>query len=135
MEIPVGVAYGSPTEKVIELLTEVARAHDEVLEDPEPKTIFTGFGDSSLDFELRAWTVGNFVNTASDLRVGMDQTLAENEIEIPFPQRDLHVRSMDTRAAERLAEGVAMISTEVEDDESSMPPEPLADKDADEETS
>ena len=54
MEIPVGVAYGSPTERVIELLAEVARAHNEVLDDPEPQAIFTGFGDSALDFELRA---------------------------------------------------------------------------------
>jgi len=135
MEIPVGVAYGSPTEKVIELLTEVARAHDEVLEDPEPKAIFTGFGDSALDFELRAWTRGDFVATASDLRVGIDQTLAEHGIEIPFPQRDLHLRSVGKGAAERLAEGVSVISTEVEDDESSIPPEPLADKSVDEETS
>jgi len=135
MEIPVGVAYGSPTEKVIELLTEVARAHDEVLEDPEPKTIFTGFGDSALDFELRAWTVGNFVDIASDLRVRMDRALGDKGIEIPFPQRDLHLRSVGRRAAERLNEGVAMISTEVEDNESSMPPEPLADEGADEDTS
>ncbi|MEX1309750.1 MAG: mechanosensitive ion channel domain-containing protein [Candidatus Sulfomarinibacteraceae bacterium] len=103
MEIPVGVAYGSPTERVIELLTDVARAHPEVLEDPEPVTIFTGFGASSLDFELRAWTTGDFVVIASDLRVGIEQTLAEHEIEIPFPQRDLHLRSMEPQAADRLA--------------------------------
>ncbi len=102
MEISVGVAYGSPTAQVIELLTEVARAHNEVLEDPEPMTIFTGFGDSALDFELRAWTRGDFVAIASDLRVGMDQTLAEHDIEIPFPQRDLHLRSVGRRAAARL---------------------------------
>ncbi len=102
MEIPVGVAYGSPTAEVIELLTEVARDHDEVLEDPEPMTIFTGFGDSALDFELRAWTQGDFVGIASDLRVGMDQILAAHGIEIPFPQRDLHLRSIGRGAAARL---------------------------------
>jgi len=119
MEIPVGVAYGTPTEKVVELLTQVARAHDEVMEDPEPKTIFTGFGDSSLDFELRAWTVGNFVNIASDLRLGMDRALADNGIEIPFPQRDLHVRSVDTRAAGWLAGDGSKTSDGVKNDHSS----------------
>jgi small-conductance mechanosensitive channel len=95
MEIPVGVAYGSAPAEVIELLTGVARAHDEVMEDPEPVTIFTGFGDSALDFELRAWTTGDFVTIASDLRVGIDRSLAEHGIEIPFPQRDLHLRTVD----------------------------------------
>jgi small-conductance mechanosensitive channel len=103
MEIQVGVAYGTPTERVIDLLTEVARGHGEVLEDPEPVTIFTGFGTSSLDFELRAWTTGDFVVIASDLRVGIERTLAEHGIEIPFPQRDLHLRSMDPQTADRLA--------------------------------
>jgi potassium efflux system protein len=102
MEIPVGVAYGSPTAKVIELLTEVARAHPEVLEDPEPHTLFQGFGDSSLDFELRAWTEGDFIAIASDLRLGIDRILAENGIVIPFPQRDLHIQSVEPGAAERL---------------------------------
>jgi len=102
MEIPVGVSYGTPAERVIELLTEVARAHDEVLDDPGPKSIFTGFGDSSLDFELRAWTRGDFVAIASDIRVGIDNALASNGIEIPFPQRDLHLRTVDSRTAARL---------------------------------
>jgi potassium efflux system protein len=103
MDIRVGVAYGSSAERVIELLTEVARGHSEVLDEPEPAAIFTGFGDSSLDFELRAWTVGDFVRIESDLRVGIDRTLAEHGIEIPFPQRDLHLRSVDRGAADRLA--------------------------------
>ncbi len=103
MDIPVGVAYGSPAERVIELLTEVARSHVEVLDDPEPVAIFTGFGDSSLNFELRSWTVGDFVIIASDLRVGIDRILAEHGIEIPFPQRDLHLRSVAEGVAERLA--------------------------------
>ncbi len=118
MEIQVGVAYGTPAERVIELLTEVAEAHDEVLDDPGPQTIFTGFGDSSLDFELRAWTHGDFVAIASDLRVGIDQALASNGIEIPFPQRDLHLRAVDQRAAARLAGGLA--EDEVEGSSSMM---------------
>lgn len=102
MEIQVGVAYGSPPDRVIELLTEAARNHDEVLGDPEPVTLFQGFGTSSLDFELRAWTEGNFVQIASDLRVEIERTLASHGIEIPFPQQDLHLRSVDERAAAQL---------------------------------
>lgn len=119
IDIPVGVAYGSPAERVIELLTEVAAAHVEVLDDPAPATIFTGFGDSSLDFELRAWTVGDFVTIASDLRVGIDRTLAEHGIEIPFPQRDLHLRSVDQGVAERLSGNPPKGSIGVENDASS----------------
>jgi len=95
MDIPIGVAYGSSTAQVIEVLTDVARAHKEVLRDPEPVAIFTGFGDSALDFELRAWTRGGHVTVASDLRLGIDRVLAEHGIEIPFPQRDLHLRTVD----------------------------------------
>jgi small-conductance mechanosensitive channel len=107
MEIQVGVAYGSPTSKVIELLTGVARAHAEVLDDPEPVTLFQGFGASSLDFELRAWTEGDFVTIASDLRLEIDRALAENGNVIPFPQRDLHLASVDDQAASRLRGGRA----------------------------
>ena len=104
MEIQVGVKYGTSPKRVIELLLGVAGKHHEVVEDPAPVALFTGFGDSSLNFELRAWTVGDFVAIGSDLRVGIEQTLAEHEIEIPFPQRDLHLRSMEPQAADRLAE-------------------------------
>jgi small-conductance mechanosensitive channel len=102
MEIPVGVAYGTAPEVVLELLLGVARAHPEVLDDPEPVALFTGFGDSSLDFELRAWTIGDIVVIPSELRVAINRALAEAGIEIPFPQRDLHLRSVAPGAADRL---------------------------------
>ncbi|MBD3853381.1 MAG: mechanosensitive ion channel [Acidobacteria bacterium] len=73
------------------------------MDDPEPKAIFTGFGASSLDFELRAWTTGDFVAVASDLRVGINRALAEAGIEIPFPQQDLHLRTVDDEARATLA--------------------------------
>jgi small-conductance mechanosensitive channel len=57
LEIPVGVAYGTDPRRVIDALVDVAKAESRVLEDPEPYVLFLGFGDSSLDFELRAWTV------------------------------------------------------------------------------
>lgn len=112
MEIQVGVAYGSPTTQVIELLTEVAQAHEEVLQNPGPAAIFTGFGDSALDFELRAWTRGNHVKVASDLRLRIDQVLAENGIEIPFPQHDLHLRTVDSEALAKLAGSKVPLGTE-----------------------
>jgi potassium-dependent mechanosensitive channel len=105
MEIPVGVAYGTAPEVVLELLLGVARAHPEVLDDPEPVALFTGFGDSSLDFELRAWTTGDIVIIPSELRVAINRKLAEAGIEIPFPQRDLHLRSVASAAADRLGTG------------------------------
>ncbi len=102
MEIPVGVAYGTDPEQVLDILLRVARSHDEVLTDPEPAAIFTGFGDSSLNFELRAWTVGDIVIVPSQLRVAANRALSEAGIEIPFPQRDLHLRSVDSESAARL---------------------------------
>jgi small-conductance mechanosensitive channel len=102
VEITVGVAYGTDPETVLELLLGVARAHPGVLEDPEPVAVFVGFGASSLDFELRAWTTDDIVRIPSDLRVGINRSLAEAGIEIPFPQRDLHLRSVSGDAAGRL---------------------------------
>jgi small-conductance mechanosensitive channel len=94
MEIAVGVAYGTSPERVLEILLGVARSHPDVLETPAPVALFTGFGASSLDFELRAWTAGDFVGIASELRVAVNRALAEAAIEIPFPQRDLHLRTV-----------------------------------------
>jgi potassium-dependent mechanosensitive channel len=56
IDLPVGMSYGIPPEKVIEILETVARAHPDVLHYPAPEAFFTGFGDSALTFELRAWT-------------------------------------------------------------------------------
>ncbi|MCJ7754955.1 MAG: mechanosensitive ion channel, partial [Thermoanaerobaculales bacterium] len=95
MEISVGVAYGTDPQTVIDLLVLVAVGHPDVFRDPEPVALFLGFGESSLDFELRAWTGGDFVRVASELRVAINTALAEAGIEIPFPQRDLHLRTVD----------------------------------------
>jgi small-conductance mechanosensitive channel len=93
MEIAVGVAYGTDPQRVLEMLIAVANEHPEVSHVPEPVALFLGFGDSSLNFELRAWTTADFVRVASELRVTINKALAEAGIEIPFPQRDLHVRT------------------------------------------
>jgi small-conductance mechanosensitive channel len=99
--VAVGVAYGSDTERVRELLLEVASSHAQVLEDPPADVQFTDFGDSSLDFALVFWVPDALFRprVASDLRFAIDAAFRREGIEIPFPQRDLHLRS----GAERLA--------------------------------
>jgi len=103
MELAVGVAYGTDPQVVIDILVGVANDHPEVMSDPEPAALFRGFGGSSLDFELRAWTRTDYVRVSSDLLVAVNHALGEAGIEIPFPQRDLHLRSVDADAAERLS--------------------------------
>jgi small-conductance mechanosensitive channel len=104
IDISVGVAYGTDPETVIDLLTKVARENDEVLGDPEPNALFMGFGDSSLNFSLRAWTrvFDSFLRVRSALTVAVNAAIREAGIEIPFPQRDLHLRSLDDPAEESL---------------------------------
>ena len=95
--IPVGVAYGSDIALVMQTLKECALAHPGVLHSPEPQVLFRSFGDSSLDFELRAWVadVDTRLQVASDLHQDIDRRFRQAGIEIPFPQRDLHVRSVE----------------------------------------
>jgi potassium efflux system protein len=93
VDIPIGVAYGTDPETVIRLLLDLAAQHPDVLDDPAPGVPFMNFGDSSLDFELRCWTVEDFVRVGTELRVQITRALAAQGIEIPFPQRDVHVRS------------------------------------------
>ena len=100
-EVPVGVSYESDSEVVAELLTEVAVAHPDVLKYPEPKCLFLGFGDSSLDFQLRAWTTpDNCFQVQSDLRFAIRKALTDAGIEIPFPQRDLHIKAATDESTE-----------------------------------
>ncbi|MDE0886098.1 MAG: mechanosensitive ion channel [Myxococcota bacterium] len=96
IEIPVGVAYGSDPNEVLGLLAEVTKNSAQILPTPEPYTLFTGFGDSSLNFEVRAWTdnFDQFLRVKSAVSVGISEALAEAGITIPFPQRDLHVRTL-----------------------------------------
>ena len=95
IHIPVGVAYGSDIKAVETALLDTATEHPHVLKVPPPRVMFKGFGDSSLDFELLVWS--NMPEeqywTKSDLYFRIDEVLRERHIEIPFPQRDLHLRS------------------------------------------
>lgn len=96
MRLPVGVAYGSDVEKLHNVLLEAAAADPNVLAEPAPVVRFLKFGDSSLDFELAVWTIDMAhrpTRFRSDLYFAIERKLRENQIEIPFPQRDLHLRS------------------------------------------
>lgn len=98
LSIAVGVAYGSDTGLVERILLEVANAHPDVIKDsPEysARVVFMNFGESSLDFQLRAYIpdVDRRLRVSSDLRFAIDRAFRANGIEIPFPQRDLHIRS------------------------------------------
>ena len=97
--ISVSVAYGSDVELVREVLIECASEHTEVENTPEPFVRFVDFGNSSLDFELYFWSMRNFhiENIKSDLRFLIDKKFRENKIHIPFPQRDIHLRTDATK--------------------------------------
>ena len=94
IRIPVGVAYGSDPRQVSEILIRVARANPAVLLRPEPSAVFAGFGDSSLDFELRCFIgdVNNSISIKSELCFAIDDAFRGAGIEIPFPQRDVHLK-------------------------------------------
>jgi small-conductance mechanosensitive channel len=100
IEINVGVAYGTDPREVMRLLDGVSKANKDILEEPPSRSIFVGFGDSSLDFQMRAWTdrADQWVVVRSDLTVEIHDVLKEAGIEIPFPQRDLHLRGIDSDA-------------------------------------
>ncbi|HDY66226.1 MAG TPA: mechanosensitive ion channel [Candidatus Scalindua sp.] len=93
-KVVVGVAYGSDTELVKECLLKVMDSHPDVEKEPAPVVRFAEFGDSSLNFELYFWAhIFKRWITISDLNFAIDKIFRENNIEIPFPQRDLHIRS------------------------------------------
>lgn len=95
VEIKVGTAYGSDPNQVLELLREVALNHPNVYKKPKPWPLFEGFGDSSLDFRLLFWVhIEDGLATQSDIALGIYNILVENNIEIPFPQVDLHVKNL-----------------------------------------
>ena len=93
--VNVGVAYGSDIRLVEKVLLEVAAGHQDLCNKPVPFVRFNDFGESSLDFQLFFWTRKSFIveNIKSDLRFEIDTKFRQNNIEIPFPQRDLHFKS------------------------------------------
>ena len=99
--IPVGVAYGSDVSLVMETLTACAKDHEMVAAFRPPQVLFLSFGESSLDFELRVWVTDadHRLKVRSDLHQEIDRRFREAKIEIAFPQRDLHLRSVDESVA------------------------------------
>jgi potassium efflux system protein len=91
--VPVGIAYGSDTEKARDLLLKVARQHPDVLSEPEPSALFLGFGGSALNFELRVFipTVDVRLRVQHDLHMAVDRAFREAGIVIAFPQQDVHL--------------------------------------------
>ncbi len=96
IRVAVGVAYGSDIDQVIEVLEQVGADNDSVLAAPAPRVRFRHFGDSSLDFELLGWIARpvDRGRVRHELNCAVYKALNENSIEIPYPQRDLHVRTM-----------------------------------------
>jgi small-conductance mechanosensitive channel len=93
IDISIGAAYGSDPERVLSVLLEVAKQERRVLASPEPVPLFVGFGDSSLDFQLRAWTDDpQWPLVRSDLSIAVYRAFRANGIEIPFPQQDVHLQ-------------------------------------------
>ena len=95
VEVPVGIAYGSNVTLVRKVMTDAVRSIPYVLATPEPTILFIGFGENSLNF-----SIGMFVSEISkrlaainELHINLEQAFRENKIEIPFPQRDVHIRS------------------------------------------
>lgn len=96
VSVPVGVSYESEPETVRKILLKVASSHKGVLSEPEPTVIFKGFGDSSLDFVLRVFTrdyMASPLMLQSDINFKIFKEFKKSGIEIPFPQRDIHIRS------------------------------------------
>ena len=96
LSFPIGVAYGSDTAKVERTLYSVARQNPDVLKDPEPTVAFMNFGASSLDFDLRL-SIPNLdllMKVRHEINIAIDKAFREANIEIPFPQQDLHVRTI-----------------------------------------
>ncbi|UAB81273.1 mechanosensitive ion channel [Marixanthomonas sp. SCSIO 43207] len=91
--VRVGVAYGSDTEKVKELLLQSAAKQKGVLKSPKPFVLFEDFGDSALIFSIYFFIGDSFVDPRikSEMRFRIDQLFRENQITIPFPQRDVHL--------------------------------------------
>jgi small-conductance mechanosensitive channel len=114
ISLPVGVAYDSDPDTVREILLAVARSNDGILTDPSPDVIFTEFADNSLNFQLRVWTIRHVHSPAklrSDLYFAIFAAFKKGGIELPFPQRDLHLRSVSGTAVSALVNVLAADKT------------------------
>ncbi len=97
LDVPVGVSYESDLDTVLRSLHEVARENENVLDKPEPDVIFLNFGDSAWNMELRVWLKDpyHYYQMLSEINCAIVRKFRENNVEVPFPQRDLHLRSAE----------------------------------------
>ena len=111
LEIPVGVGQRSDARRVHEILLDIARAHPTVLKNPEPFVLFSGFGDFTLNFEIRIYLadVMNQGTVQNDIRFAILDAFAAEGIEMPFPQRDIWIRSGNNAPAQE--SGIAEMVT------------------------
>jgi len=96
-KIPLGISYSADVRRAIELCVEAAAASKRVVASPKPICLLKGFGDSSVDLEIRFWVIdpkNGLSNLKSEILLGVWDRFHENGIEIPFPQRDLHLKSV-----------------------------------------
>jgi MscS family membrane protein len=95
IRVPVGVAYGSDTEQVVSLLEQVARDNPGIIDNPAPRVRMRAFGANSLDFELMGWINHPEIRgrVRHELLLEIDRTFREQGVVIPFPQRDVHIKS------------------------------------------
>ena len=93
ISVSVGVAYGSDVELVRQLLLEAMTAQPQIVKSPSPQVIFSEFGDSALNFEVKGWVHSpwNRMMIKSDIRFRIDNVFRTNKIKIPFPQRELYI--------------------------------------------
>ncbi|MCJ8331654.1 MAG: mechanosensitive ion channel [Lentisphaeria bacterium] len=98
IHVPVGVAYGTDTALVEKILLEIAHEHSTVMDEPEPDVLFLEFGDSSLNFDLVCWlpSPNDLAIVKSDLNFTINDKFNEHEVEIPFPQQDIHIIKPET---------------------------------------
>jgi small-conductance mechanosensitive channel len=100
-DIVIGAAYGSDPKLVMQILQELTTKHPDVMKYPEPLITFDQFADSSLNFTVRFWSkLDNRLQVLSELNIQIAEAFAKNGIEIPFPQRDVHLHWEEAAAAE-----------------------------------
>jgi small-conductance mechanosensitive channel len=97
IDLPVGVDYGSAPDKVVDVLQAVARAHPQIMQTPPPQAVFKSFGDSSINFELRAWTnrFEHWPVIQTELAGAIYAALRAAGMSLPFPQREVRLLRED----------------------------------------
>jgi len=105
LDIRIGVSYGSNPLEVKQILKEVAEQHPLVLNMPAPKVLFNEFNDSTINFRLLCWvSLENGIQVKSDLYTGIFEAFEKHEVEIPFPQMDIHVKNEEPKKTTSLKE-------------------------------